>query len=965
MKNFNLFLIIFLYTASFNLFPQFQDVTRVHAPHSSVKESFPLVIGGNEILVLYVNSTGDSLFSIRTLDAGGTWHNSVFVREVQSYQNELIHLTGIRTVTGRLIVSWSVYNSAIQLMHSDDNGASWSQPINLSQPPEYFNITNLNLAQLDNKIVLSSNLRFNQRLLILQSTDNGVSWSSNVPLKTSSGTFISNASDLSYSYFSSFYVRGIYLVKAGDWSKIYTFTTGINDLATADTSLVIQFDTKIHRPKLCKTADDMLWIVYHSEMRVNNFPQTDIFYLKSSDRGITWSQPERFTGYFGDDMNHNVTAFNNYPLVSFATERYNDDELNTAVAKIGFSVDDKYPPKVASVSINDGNYQYKKFNLRAVILYDKPLNDIDLFFHDTIFMGKLFDDGLHNDSLAGDNIYGNDFQLPSSMPSLLSYVAETKHLKISFNRTGNLYPETNSLIIPATLSTTYNSNIYSHKSNVNYKLYLGGSYDNFPLIFEAGFILGGLDQGSPWAKTNIKTTPTLIDFRPGPVGTDPDDPRNRIYVVRKEDKPFGASWQNWRYAVELGADFYDGDGDGIYNPVDKNFNGTWDPNEDMPLLIGDETFWFVFNDSVPDSLTNWKVEPKKIEAAQTVFTSSKPEFENIIFLRFKLTNRSSNILDSVYFGLWADTDIGDYSSDYLGCDTILNSGFVYKKEEDTWYYGINPPASFTTLLQGPVVPSGSSDTAYIKLGSQFDEIKIPSAKNLNMTSFHPGLKVDLELRHPDKVSTVRNYLKGLKRSGQFIDPCTHLSGQVFGGVNCSEVNPIYAFSGDPVSNTGWIHVMGWDIRSMVNSGPFILKPGESHEIIAAYVAARGSDAINSVTVTRDNVKRAIEEYNNNFASLAYNPPPPTNPVVSYSLYQNYPNPFNPATTIRFELPEDGIVNIEIYDILGRRVKTLLNEFRGANRYEINFNAEGLSSGVYIYRLKINNFIDSKKMLYLK
>ena len=64
--------------------------------------------------------------------------------------------------------------------------------------------------------------------------------------------------------------------------------------------------------------------------------------------------------------------------------------------------------------------------------------------------------------------------------------------------------------------------------------------------------------------------------------------------VGSEDPPFGPSWLDWIDAVYLGADFYDGNNDGIYNPVDLNGNNQWDPNEDKPDLILDEAYWCVF-----------------------------------------------------------------------------------------------------------------------------------------------------------------------------------------------------------------------------------------------------------------------------------------------------------------------------------------------------------------------------------
>jgi hypothetical protein len=86
---------------------------------------------------------------------------------------------------------------------------------------------------------------------------------------------------------------------------------------------------------------------------------------------------------------------------------------------------------------------------------------------------------------------------------------------------------------------------------------------------------------------------------------------------------------------------------------------------------------------------------------------------------------------------------------------------------------------------------------------------------------------------------------------------------------------------------------------------------------------------------------------------------------SYSLYQNYPNPFNPVTTIRFEVPFSQHVELSVFDILGREVKVLYNDIAPAGIVVADFNADGLSSGVYFYRLKTQDFVVSKKLLLLK
>jgi hypothetical protein len=92
----------------------------------------------------------------------------------------------------------------------------------------------------------------------------------------------------------------------------------------------------------------------------------------------------------------------------------------------------------------------------------------------------------------------------------------------------------------------------------------------------------------------------------------------------------------------------------------------------------------------------------------------------------------------------------------------------------------------------------------------------------------------------------------------------------------------------------------------------------------------------------------------------------TNEVpTDYSLSQNYPNPFNPSTKIEFKIPQAGFVNLKIYDLLGREVKTLLNEEMQAGNYTIDFNASTLSSGIYFYTLNAGEFISTKKMILLK
>jgi hypothetical protein len=86
---------------------------------------------------------------------------------------------------------------------------------------------------------------------------------------------------------------------------------------------------------------------------------------------------------------------------------------------------------------------------------------------------------------------------------------------------------------------------------------------------------------------------------------------------------------------------------------------------------------------------------------------------------------------------------------------------------------------------------------------------------------------------------------------------------------------------------------------------------------------------------------------------------------NFELSQNYPNPFNPTTLINFSIPEQTNVKLAIYDVLGNEVKILMNGFKKAGNYVVEFNASGLSSGVYFYTLTAGNLVETKKLNLLK
>ncbi len=124
------------------------------------------------------------------------------------------------------------------------------------------------------------------------------------------------------------------------------------------------------------------------------------------------------------------------------------------------------------------------------------------------------------------------------------------------------------------------------------------------------------------------------------------------------------------------------------------------------------------------------------------------------------------------------------------------------------------------------------------------------------------------------------------------------------------------------------------------------------------IATRESDGLVVVATHGNGV------YSGTVNSLVSAPKETPKPSA-FKLAQNYPNPFNPTTTIEYQLPSASFVKLEVFDALGRKVSTLVNERKSAGAHQVNFNATGLASGTYFYKLQAGNTVETRKMLLVK
>ncbi len=524
--------------------------------------------------------------------------------------------------------------------------------------------------------------------------------------------------------------------------------------------------------------------------------------------------------------------------------------------------------------------------------------------------------------------------------------------------TGNVYSDSYGLINNRNVGFPFTiTQISIPNSNDALPYYYYVTFDSSIVIHASGIAVSGYGNGELWAN-GIMNSKQINDYTAGCVGDD----GGKIYYVKNDDPPFGESWQEWSEAVNKGARFYDGDGDGVYNPVDKNGNGVWDYNEDKPEINGTVTAFSVFNDDVPSAdrkFTN--MEPQGIEIRRTIWTNNgNPNLSNVFFIRYSIYNSGTvaETLDSVYFGIWNDSDIGNYTDDLLGSSKDLFTGYTYNYGNDN-SFGNNPPAAFTTLVG-------------ITENEDYNLIDLSSLETGYMqTSFAPGDNI------PTDATQLRNLLTGKLPDGTLIDPCNWSEGIVV-NQDCSSIDASWSYSGNPADSIGWLNNTPMDETSLMSFGPFTIAAGEKVDITVAYHFEQGESALGSVTEGL-----ATAEYiRNNDNVLSAGNGTSTIPV-KFVLEQNYPNPFSAkgvsTTTIKYSIPsviarrsgattrqsQELTVQLTVYDVLGRKVATLVNAKQAPGNYSVKFNANKLSSGIYFYRLSAGNFAATKKMILMK
>jgi ligand-binding sensor domain-containing protein len=203
-----------------------------------------------------------------------------------------------------------------------------------------------------------------------------------------------------------------------------------------------------------------------------------------------------------------------------------------------------------------------------------------------------------------------------------------------------------------------------------------------------------------------------------------------------------------------------------------------------------------------------------------------------------------------------------------------------------------------------------------------------------------------------------NLIAGTDTSGIFIsnnngDSWTKLQNDF----STAQVRELFCSGGNVFAGFGF----GWGIYHSSDNGLNWISVGQGLAPLYTFVLGLAMNDIYLFAATTTGVyRRALSEFG--ITSIDQN----SNIIPSnFTLLQNYPNPFNPSTKISWQSPISGHQTLKVYDMLGNEVATLVDEEKPAGRYEINFNASQLSSGIYFYKFLSGIFINTKKMILMK
>lgn len=489
------------------------------------------------------------------------------------------------------------------------------------------------------------------------------------------------------------------------------------------------------------------------------------------------------------------------------------------------------------------------------------------------------------------------------------------------------------------------------------------------------------------------------DYWSGPVSNVYDTAYDQVWdktwkITKAEIDDFIQHWYNVGYNVPpsitswpahgnplLGqayflAPFYDRGGDGNYDPTDG----------DYPLIKGDEAVLFIYNDDryMHTESGGNKLKLDIIGMAYQFNCNSDSALQNTIFLNYKIYNRSSEIYDSTYIGVFTDMDIGSSLDDYVGCDVERGTYFGYNSSNtdgtgQPGSYGSQPPAQGITFLAGPYMDPDALDNANGNCDAGVNGINFGNGfvddERLGMTGFvyfnNNSMGAPAYSTDPLTADEYYSYLTGYWKDSIQME----YGGNAHTGAGAYGPACNFMFPGNSDScnwGTGGMPPNGavyWtettagnqpdERRGLGISGPFTFEPGTMKEIDLAYVFgnAYAGSADSSVSIMLQRVD-SIRKYFINDSTPCGGGFSNIDPIKVPGIrdVRIYPNPA--TSSLYIELPEQYTRSVfSIRDITGNRIKQG-TFYSNKNTLDIS----ELSQGLYLLSIENGKEKVSKKFI---
>jgi hypothetical protein len=465
-------------------------------------------------------------------------------------------------------------------------------------------------------------------------------------------------------------------------------------------------------------------------------------------------------------------------------------------------------------------------------------------------------------------------------------------------------------------------------SNDGYEVPAGNGTTSFHL---KNFYIGGFDANGELHVAGENYTQRGSDFFPGPISdtinytNDYDIGWHKVWKLDKEEIDYHrANWQQPGYEpienirdwpgngdpaldqASLLAPFYDWDNDGIYDPMKGDF----------PLIKGDQAIFNLYNDDRVHTESGGK--KLGVEMQAMYYAYDQPEdsaLSQTVFGSKSIINRSQKDYHDVYAAFFVDFQIGYEWDDYIGCDTLLHSAFVYNGlpvdgSGESYAYGAHPPAQSFTCLN----------------------FNMDSFIYYFLSSIYPYPEVQYA---PKNAIEFYNYMNSIWRDGT---PLTY-GGTGYGGDEL--VN--YAFPGDPVTNEGWTEesagIEPGYRRGLVATGPTTLLSGDTLALDFALVFARDyeGDHISSVALLKERIGQIRDFYQE---ALSVEETHQENPALKV-----FPNPFSGELVVE-TASFSSTIDWSVVDMLGKTVSS----GKVQNQPHLQLDLQYLRNGIYFLHL---------------